>query len=164
MKYRKRNKEVDVNYILSNSTPKPNGCIEWNNAKNAAGYGVIRINHKNYLVHRFLYQLTHGKIDDNLLVCHECDNPPCANPEHLFLGTHKENTDDMLEKERESKSPRNTGENHGKSKLTEQDIINIRKLYRDGNTQIEISKIYSVSNMCISHIVNNKRWKHMSRS
>ncbi len=87
--------------IFKNSKPMPNGCIEWQGYKNEFGYGRRRFRGFKNLVHREVYALTHHTtIPFGLIVCHTCDNPPCINPAHLFLGTHKDNCQDAIKKGR----------------------------------------------------------------
>ena len=87
--------------IFKNSKPMSNGCIEWQGYKNKGGYGRRRFRGFKKLVHREVYELTHGcVIPFGLIVCHRCDNPACINPSHLFLGTHKDNIQDCIKKGR----------------------------------------------------------------
>lgn len=75
-------------------------CWPYMGARRAAGYGRLRVRRKHELAHRIAYQLRHGPLDDQLMVCHSCDNPPCCNPAHLFAGTHQQNVDDKVAKGR----------------------------------------------------------------
>ena len=135
-----------------------NGCWEWTAGKFNAGYGQFAVNGKHQLAHRFSYELTYGEIPDGLFVCHRCDNPPCVNPEHLFLGTHADNMADRNEKGRVSK-----GEEHYYSKLTEENVLEIRQRVASGKWGIKskLAKEFGVSNPQISDIVNRKKWKHV---
>jgi len=75
-------------------------CIEWAGNRLKAGYGRRKINGKHYLAHRLVWEVVNGEIPPGLCVLHRCDNPPCVNIDHLFLGTLKDNADDMLIKRR----------------------------------------------------------------
>ena len=82
----------------SHSEPAENGCIEWNGGR----YGNVSVNGIKYKAHRMSYIINHGLIPEGHLVCHLCGNPKCINPDHLFIGTHKENTQDMVSKGRDN--------------------------------------------------------------
>ena len=87
--------------IFKNSKSMANGCIEWQGFRTEDGYGRRRFRGFKCLVHREVYALTHHiTIPFGLIVCHTCDNPPCINPAHLFLGTHKDNVQDCVKKGR----------------------------------------------------------------
>ena len=81
-------------------------CWEWNANKDRDGYGRISDRKKQYKSHRVSWEICYGPIPEGLLVLHKCDNPSCVNPNHLFLGTHKDNTIDMFNKGRENVSIR----------------------------------------------------------
>lgn len=77
-----------------------NGCWEWRKARTvtAVGYGLLMVNGKRMLAHRYAYERFVGPIPAGHVICHKCDNPGCVNPEHLFVGTSRDNVDDMLQK------------------------------------------------------------------
>ena len=79
------------------------GCWEWTGRKSRTNYGICNIkfdNEQYYLIHRIFYRLANGSFNKSLHVLHECDNPTCVNPDHLFLGTHLDNMRDMAKKVR----------------------------------------------------------------
>jgi hypothetical protein len=80
---------------------KSDGCWLWTGSvTKSGGYGQLSVNGKPVRAHRFIYELLHGPIPVGMRVCHTCDNPPCVRPDHLFLGTPKDNTHDMIRKGR----------------------------------------------------------------
>ncbi len=78
------------------------GCWEWQGAQDRQGYGFIKSQRGMQMrAHRLSYELFYKKeIPENIFVCHKCDNPKCVNPQHLFLGTVQDNTQDMMKKGR----------------------------------------------------------------
>lgn len=76
------------------------GCWEWTGGKNNRGYGLFKVDSKMVATHRFAYEMMVSDIPDGIFVCHKCDNPPCCNPAHLFLGTRSDNVQDCLSKGR----------------------------------------------------------------
>jgi hypothetical protein len=84
-------------------------CWEWQYATNNLGYGFFRNNDKMRLAHRVSYEINNGPIPSGMCVCHLCDNPVCVNPDHLWLGTVKENMHDMIKKGRANKRTKEDG-------------------------------------------------------
>lgn len=85
---------------------EPDRCWLWTGRRSPRGYGVFWLDGKNRRAHRVSYEMHIGAISDGVFVCHECDNPPCVNPAHLFLGTHLDNVRDMCVKGRHAESQR----------------------------------------------------------
>jgi len=137
-------------------------CWEWTGAKNRKnGYGNIKINYKKYRSHRISWILANGKIPEKMCVCHSCDNPGCVNPNHLFLGTHQDNMNDMINKNR-NKIPDNSGEKSGNHKLTEQEVLEIKSKYKwYVYTYKMLSEEYCVNYRTILDIIHRKTWKHI---
>lgn len=102
-----RNKTYILHRIKTKSVKQKDGCIVWNGAKSRGGYGNLSVTFacekktRIAYAHRILWELTHNvKLERGQCVCHRCDNPSCVNIDHLFLGTHKDNTQDMMRKGR----------------------------------------------------------------
>ncbi len=140
------------------------GCWEWKGSFYRNGYGRFSYGCKYVLAHRLSYLFKFGNIPKGMLVCHSCDNPSCVNPNHLFLGNHSDNMKDAFLKKRHLPliPPNNEGENCGTHKLCNENVIEIRRIYSDGNyTYSDIAKLFNVSKQNICNIVNRKRWKHI---
>jgi hypothetical protein len=156
-------KEIIKVRIFRDYTKKcENGCWEWTGAKLKSGYGRIEFLRKYRYIHRMSMYLWRGfDINSKLLVCHHCDNPPCFNPNHLFIGTQKDNIKDAVKKGRMRGGYNPAiGEKCGSAKLKEVDIRRIRNLYPKINSP-RLAKIFGVSQACISRIINKKSWKHI---
>ena len=90
----------------------PNDCWEWQGTRRNDGYGLFWNGSRQVRAHRAAWELEHSSIPQGLNICHRCDNPPCVNPSHLFLGTQKDNLDDMREKGRDAEIQRQSGDEH----------------------------------------------------
>lgn len=135
-------------------------CWIWLGYRNNDGYGRLTINNKQYWAHRISYEMAYGKIEDQSLeVCHSCDNSACVNPDHLHLGTHKENMEEAVLRNRFTKRAR--GESHPNSKLTESDVRLIREEYNKGAGINYLARKFGVSKTPISQIVKGKTWRHV---
>lgn len=164
-------------------------CWEWTASCSPDGYGQVRISGKTELTHRVAWTIANGSIPDNFQVLHHCDNPPCVNPSHLFLGTNQDNVDDKMEKGREGRAmgDRNgsrthpesyrdekhwshrypekvaRGEKNGYAKLTWEQVREIRRRYAwfgiGGDSLPKLAKDFGVHPTTIHDIVKNKVWK-----
>ncbi len=130
------------------------GCIWWVGSTNTQGYGRINVNGKTTAAHRLSYELHNGAIPSGLWVLHACDNPSCVNIEHLFLGTHRDNVDDMVRKGR-SPSGYFKGEKHPQAKITNEQAREIAGL--DG-LHTDIAKAYGISFQTVYDIKIGRRW------
>lgn len=135
-----------------------NECWEWKGAKVRGGYGNIgTIEKKNARSHQLSWEIHNGEIPDGMCVCHICDNPICVNPNHLFLGTLRDNAQDMIKKGRRHDTG---GENNGHAKLTWRKVRAIRKRYIPYKiTQQKLAKEYGVTTSIISEVINGNTWK-----
>lgn len=132
------------------------GCWNWQSSIDGAGYGMIATQKGVHLkAHRFSWTLSRGEIPESLFVLHRCDNRRCVNPDHLFLGTHQDNMDDMVSKGR---LPPHNGEKNGASKLTEEKVLAIRS---DPRSQSKIAVDYGVTQTAISKIKLRKLWSYL---
>lgn len=159
------NKEGIKQHLLKNCRITENNCWEWTRGKNGQGYGTQRINSniknssKRYTVHRISKAIFHGfDIGSSLCICHHCDNRICFNPEHLFIGTIIDNN---LDKEKKGRGNRPKGENHGNAKLTNKDILDIRKMSIEGISHRNIAKKFSVTKTSVGDVLRGKLWKHV---
>ena len=149
----------------------PDDCWPWKLSRWKRGYGYLRRGGKALTASRVAWELTHGPIPSNAdgskrWVLHRCDNPPCCNPAHLFLGDAQINVDDMIAKGRAWFSPGAPGRTHegwvnGASKLTSDGVRSIRKRHAEGVTQTALAKEHGVTQVTVSKIVARKSWAHI---
>lgn len=130
-------------------------CWPWLRATVRGGYGYFRWGNRMGYAHRVAWELVRGAIPDGMRVLHRCDNPPCCNPAHLFLGTHADNMADRQAKRRQVR-----GESHGGARLTIEDVVAIRSRYASGDvTQAELGQVFGISHQQVSRIIRREKWK-----
>lgn len=136
-------------------------CIEVVGWRDRQGYGQITYNGRRWKEHRLAYALAHDLSMEDLygrLVRHTCDNPSCRNPEHLVLGSNKDNSQDMVDRGRSTR-----GSKHPNAKLTERDVQIIRDEYKFRDKEFggrALAARFNVTPMTISDIINNRRWSY----
>jgi hypothetical protein len=134
-------------------------CWEWKNAIDGGGYGVLMINHSPYTrekAHRFSWLIHNGVIPKDMYVLHACDNPPCVNPKHLFLGSNLINMQDKVRKERQS---RLFGDKNGRCLMTKEKVIEMRKLYSTGKYSYrKLIKMFGISQTQVARILHKESW------
>lgn len=151
--------EIDADWFWSKVNKSECGqCWEWTGTCSRK-YGVFNIRSRVLQAHRTAYRLSKGEIPDGLQVLHKCDNPPCCNPSHLFLGTFKDNMDDKCAKNRQM-GPR--GELCALAKLTAADVSQIREVWANGGTIKGIARERKMSPSAIGQIVRRETWKHIA--
>ncbi len=132
-------------------------CWEWRGGigRSDAPYGLFTIEYKQWRTHRLSYFWATGR-EPVLDVLHRCDNPRCVNPEHLWEGTTQENTADRQQKQRHAH-----GESHGCAKLSEKDVMRIRRMRQEGSSYQEIKQTFDISQSHAEGIIKGERWKHI---
>jgi len=148
---------------------KSDDCWLWQGAHHPAGYGEFVAAGRKWRAHRLSYMLLSGLIPPGLWVLHHCDTPACCRPEHLFIGTVRDNNADMWAKGRACADAANLtpfhpqpGERNGSARLTAEQVLEIRRLWAQrGITQIELGHRFGVDNTTIHLIVHRKKWAHL---
>lgn len=168
------------------------GCWEWTANFVSAGYGrtyaaKVDGRDRHILAHRLSYMIHFGRIEDKMCVMHKCDNPKCVNPKHLMIGTKGDNNKDRAAKGRSSrgdnhyskKNPEKLsrgdshysrtrpsalarGSSHGQAKLTERDVIEIRRMKKTGRPVSEITSRFAISRTNAYDILKRRTWKHVA--
>jgi hypothetical protein len=156
------------------------GCIVWLGATDEDGYGLFRFNGRMVRANRFAYEDTFGPIPDGYMVCHECDTPPCVHPEHLFLGTARDNTQDMIRKGRKAKlkgewtperrarfrelirGTRPKGEQCKHAKLDEAKVRQMRQIRSEtGRPYSELAAMFGVTKRAARRAITGETWGHI---
>lgn len=153
-------KKIPVPLRFWSCVDKTGDCWIWTGQRTRDGYGRISVNQKYVGAHRVSFELANGPIPDGLYVLHSCDNRPCVNPAHLWLGTHQDNMRDMAEKGRgreRGKGGINAGASNPRAKITEQQVSEIRAL-RGVVKHAEIAKRFGISKGHVSAIQTGARW------
>lgn len=152
--------KVNKNGALILDTP----CWEWLGWLNTNRYGYFWINGKDVSAHRYSYEIKNGPIPKGLWILHKCDNPTCMNPDHLFVGTAKDNTQDMIKKGRKADTsvlPKAKGIGHGNAKLTDEQVHQIREEYPFVKSHRKLAKKFGVTKTVITNILGGIGWKHV---
>ena len=132
----------------------PDGCWPWLGKSNVRNYGQMSVGNKSTLAHRIAYGLEKGPIPEGLDVLHKCDNPPCCNPAHLFVGMHRDNMEDKTKKGRQQH-----GEKHYRAKLTADDVRHIRA---SGEESAVLAERYGVTQSNICTIRARRSWRSVA--
>jgi len=144
------------------------GCWEWMKGRSVTGgYGVISVSNKQEKVHRTMWNVTFGDIPKGMCVLHRCDNPPCCNPDHLFLGTIGENNEDRDKKGRQAKGDAITrnrrsfkGDQNPRAKLSYDKAEYIRSRYASGGIRLkDLANELSVTIQSVWMIVKGRRYQ-----
>jgi hypothetical protein len=148
-----------LNFFKENVHAESAACVEWPYRCNANGYGTIMIRKRSWLVHRYAWTCIHGPIPGRLLVCHRCDNRRCFNPEHLFLGTDRDNCLDMIRKGRQADL---SEFKHPRASLTVEIIEDILRLHC--GSPKAVSLVTGVPVAIVKNILYGKSWVGVTKS
>lgn len=136
-------------------------CWEWQAATNSAGYGHVGRSGRHILCHRLAWEFAYGPIRNGLCVLHKCDNPPCVNPNHLFQGTIRDNSLDMVKKGR-ARWNSAVGEQCAVARLSQSQVLLIRSLKSEGKSAVELGVAFGVTRGHIHKIVSGESWNHIA--
>ncbi len=146
-------------HLMNHRQVAGRGCWEWTRGRSRQGYGTVKIDGKARKVHRVSACLFLGMpIDSELDALHHCDNPPCFNPAHLYLGTDRDNHRDMVARGR---SNRARGECHGRSKLDVVKVREIRRANQAGATYADLGRSFGISSEQAARVCKRANWKHV---
>lgn len=154
----KPRRQQKLDFLANASTTTSQECILWPWAKYTRGYGKVFHNGGHIGTHQYVLQLAIGPpVDpDKWHVLHSCNNPLCCNWNHLRYGSHQDN---LTQASREGFFP--CGEQHHNSKLTSNQVTEIRKRFLDGERNASLSREFKVNHVTISNIITRKSWKHL---
>ena len=152
----------------------PDECWVWQAGRVPYGYGAFYVRPRNYGTHVISWWIAnkHKRIPNGYQVCHRCDNPPCVNPAHLFLGSVADNFHDSVKKgrrrhvrlppanEHADKMPR--GSQHWNARLTEDVVREIRTRLADGQRQCEVMRAMSLPRRTVQEISSGRKWRHVT--
>lgn len=148
-------KQQDINRFEKKIIKTKSGCWEWQGSFHHKGYGYFSIRHTVIYAHRFSYCAYIGEIPDGMLVCHKCDNGRCVNPDHLFIGTYEDNTNDMMKKGR---GVFYSGVKSPVSKLNSSQVMEITSM-RGIESSRKVAARFGVSHTIILNIWNGISYK-----
>lgn len=153
-----------VKFYYEKNVIKKEGCWDWKGPIDHYGYGktTTKTGIGFNTAHKTSWILHKGKIPEGKIVCHSCDNRLCSNPDHLWLGTHKQNTHDMIKKGRLKSGIWNQfGSKNPIRKLNEDQVMQIKNLLSQGRTGAEIARLFKVSSNVIYDIKSERTWKQV---
>ena len=140
---------------------KTDGCWNWRAAQTRKGYGHMSFGGKVVESHRVSWMLNVGPIPSGLWVLHRCDNPLCVRPDHLFLGTAKDNIQDAWKKGRMKRPPYIYGEQCSWHQLKPAQVTEIRRRHSNGELNGDLAREFGVRHNVVWKVVNNRSWRYL---
>ena len=163
--------EADLFWARVDRTAPAPACWPWIGHRNADGYGKLKIRGRTLIAHRVAFALSRNVGVIDACVLHSCDNPACCNPAHLRMGTNAENQAEKVAKGRQAKgdvhgarrhpNTRPRGSEHGRARLTEDNVREIRRRHAAGKTIASLAARYGVATKTVWFIVHRKTWLHV---
>lgn len=150
-------KKMTLDESLSKYQVADDGCWNWTGVIHRDGYGLSFFNGKQIRAHRHMLLRSLGLQESELLALHKCDNRRCVNPDHLYLGTPKQNSTDMVSRNRQS---RRFGEDNSVSKITKEIAIAV---FLDKRKHKDIARDYGIAVSTVSSIKVGSNWSHITR-
>jgi hypothetical protein len=144
--------------LLTEIGKEKGACWEWKGSRPGGKYGHFSFEYKAVKAHRWIYEKIVGEIPSGLLVRHKCDNPGCVNPDHLEVGTQAENVSDMYER---CRAHDRKGQNHPMSRLTAEDVVEIRRLRDCGATEASVAAKFGIGRGQVGKIHRRENWGHV---
>lgn len=144
------------------AAPNANGCTEWNAARQSLGYGAFGVGRQVFAAHRVAWFIATGEEPGERVICHRCDNPPCVNPAHLFAGSMRENSRDMVSKGRHKVPAPRLGVAHHAAKLTVEQVVDLRAQYAAGGLNVRAAaRSIGVSPRTLFQALAGRTWGHV---
>lgn len=156
--------EFSVRFWSQVNKSGENGCWLWEGNKNGTTsiYGTCQYQGKNKKAHRISWELTNNqKIPPGMVACHKCDNKLCVNPEHIFIGTQKDNMQDCKKKGR-MRTGISMGEDAGMNKFSESSVRKAVELCKSGQNYAEVSKVTGISRTTLGAIMQGRVWRQVT--
>ena len=148
--------KVDKSGPIPAHRPELGPCWVWTAGLYKDGYGLFKHNGRLWRAPRYSYTEAYGPLSANVFVLHHCDNRTCVRPDHLFLGSQRDNMADRQRKRRQCYGSRN-----GRAKLVESDVVVIRNLSAGGQCNAAIARQFGVSSVMVGLIVSGRSWRHV---